>query len=121
MSYSIPQITSKQIVANKGYSATITLTDAANIDWDTNLGQVGKITLGGNRIFNAPTNLNNGATYILNVHQDGTGSRTITWNAVFKWPGGSAPTLSTGVNAIDIISFISNGTNLYGATSLNFS
>ena len=69
----------------------------------------------------APTNLKDGATYILRVIQDATGTRTITWNSVFKWPGGTAPTLSTGNGAIDIITFVSDGTNLYGTAQLNFS
>ena len=69
----------------------------------------------------APTNLKDGATYILRIIQDATGTRTITWNTVFKWAGGTAPTLSTGGGAIDIITFVSDGTNLYGCSQLNFS
>ena len=40
-----------------------------------------------------------------------------------KWPGGSAPTLSTGANAVDIISFYWDNDNhtAYGVASLNFS
>lgn len=69
----------------------------------------------------APTNLKNGGTYILFIIQDGTGSRTLTWNSVFKWPSGIAPTLSTAANSIDIATFISNGTNLYGVAVTSFS
>lgn len=91
-----------------------TLTDQANIDWDIDLGTVADITLAGNRTFNAPTNLKV-ETYVLVVNQDATGSRTITWNGVFKWGGGTAPTLSTAANAKDVFSFFSDGTNLYGS------
>lgn len=97
-----------------------TLTDAATVNWNMNNGGYGKVTLGGNRTMAAPTNLREGACYILRVAQDGTGSRTITWNAVFKWPGGVAPTLSTAAGAVDIITFISDGTYLYGTASLAF-
>jgi hypothetical protein len=63
----------------------------------------------------APTNLKVG-TYILRVYQDGSGSRTITtWNSVFKWTAAVAPVLSTGANKLDIITFFSDGTNLYGS------
>ena len=103
------------------YFGTTTLTDGATINWDTDSNQVAKVTLGGNRTMAAPTNMKDGATYILRIIQDGTGSRTITWNAVFKWSGGTAPTLSTGAGAIDIITFISDGTNMYGVEQLNFS
>ena len=62
----------------------------------------------------APTNLKVG-TYILHVVQDGSGSRTISWNSVLKWPAGVAPVLSTGAGRRDIISFVSDGTYLYGS------
>ena len=91
-----------------------TLTDAATIAWDTSLGRVATVTLGASRTFGAPTNLKVG-TYILHVIQGGTGSYTITWNGVFKWTAATAPTLSTAVGRRDIFSFISDGTNLYGA------
>lgn len=90
-----------------------TLTDSATVSWDTSLGQIATVTLGGNRIMGAPTNLRIG-TYILNVIQDGSGSKTLTWNSVFKWPAGVAPTLTTTASARDVMSFFSDGTNLYG-------
>ena len=38
------------------------------------------------------------------ITQDATGGRTITWPASFKWPGGVVQTLSTGANAVDLLS-----------------
>ena len=55
------------------------------------------------------------------LKQDSTGSRTATWPAIVKWPGGVAPILSTGANAIDICSFCWDGTNYYGQCSYDFS
>lgn len=112
--------TSQEYTATQNFNAT-TLTDEATINWDASANQVCGVTLGGNRTMAAPTNLVDGATYLLHVIQDGTGSRTITWNAVFKWPGGTAPTLTTTASARDIISFVSDGTNLYGTALLDFS
>jgi len=91
-----------------------TLTDGATINWNTASGQVATVTLGGNRTIAAPTNLKVG-TYILHVIQDGTGSRTLTWNSVFKWTAAVAPVLTTTANARDVFSFVSDGTNLYGS------
>ena len=106
--------TSLNLVVNgQGYSPTLTLTDGATIDWNTDSGQVAKVTLAGNRTLNAPTNLENGAYYGLQIIQDGTGGRTLAFNAVFKFAGGTAPTLSTAANAIDFLNFRSDGTNLY--------
>lgn len=103
----------------QNFNAT-TLTDAATIAWDTESNQVASVTLAGDRTLGAPTNLVDGATYILTVKQDATGSRTLAYNAVFKFAGGTAPTLSTGVNAVDVLTFVSDGTNMYGVSQLGF-
>ena len=95
------------------YFGTATLTDGATISWAANTQQVATVTLGGNRTMSAPTGLVSGAFYALNVIQDATGSRTLTWNSVFKWTGGTAPTLSTAANAKDFFVWRSDGTNLY--------
>lgn len=91
-----------------------TLTDGTTINWDVSAGSVATVTLGGNRTVAAPTNLKIG-TYVLHVIQDGSGSRTLTWNSVFKWPAGVAPTLTTTANRRDLFSFVCDGTNLYGS------
>ena len=107
-----PQLTGPVKVTGTAYSPLITLTDGATINWDTSTGQVAKVTLGGNRTMAAPTNLIAGAFYSLNIIQDGTGGRTLTWNSIFQFTGGVAPTLSTGANASDNIVFRYDGTNL---------
>jgi len=52
----------------------------------------------------------------LYVTQDATGSRTITWPAAVKWPSGTAPTLTTTANKIDVLSLITydGGTSWLG-------
>lgn len=54
----------------------------------------------------APTfsNLKDGQTFNWFITQDATGSRTMTWPASFKWAGGSAGTLSTAANSVDLVS-----------------
>ena len=94
--------------------ATQTLVDGATVNWDMSAGNIGLWAIGGNRALAAPTNLVVGSS-ALRITQDVTGSRTVTWNAIFKWSAGSAPVLSTAGNAIDIVSFIYDGTSLYGS------
>ena len=96
----------------QNFNAT-TLTDGATIAWDASLNQVCSVTITDNRTMAAPTNLVDGGFYHLTVIQDGTGSRTLTWNAVFKWPSDTAPTLPTTASEQDEFTFRSNGTNLY--------
>jgi hypothetical protein len=99
-----------------------TLSDGANISWDLSQNQVAKVTLAGNRTLDAPSNQVAGATYILIVVQDGSGSRTLNTSAsAYKFPGGTEPTLSTGANAVDILTFVSDGSSMFGVAQLNFS
>lgn len=104
-------------VINQANAQTQTLSDSSGtINWNVANGQVATVTLTGTgRAVAAPTNLKVG-TYILHILQDATGGRTITsWNSVFKWSGGAAWAASnTSPNARDVLSFISDGTNLYG-------
>lgn len=55
---------------------------------------------------------------IIKVTQHNTVNRTITWaGGTFEWPGGTAPTMSTGADAIDIYHFSTwnGGTNWFGS------
>ena len=99
-------------VNGMSYSPTITLTDGTFIVWNTALGNVAQVTLGGNRTMNAASNLVNGGFYSLAVIQN-TGSNTLAWNTIFKWTAQTAPTLSTAAGAKDFFVFRSDGTNLY--------
>ena len=100
-------------VVGTGYSPNITLSDASTVAWDTTTGQVATFTfVSTNRTMGAPTGLVSGAFYALAVIQN-SGSNTLTWNSIFKWPSGTAPTLSTAASAKDYFVFRSDGTNLY--------
>jgi|TARA_Y100000296_G_C5168178_1_gene255843 hypothetical protein len=98
---------------DNGNSSTADTIDFGN-------GNKQKSTLTGNvtYTFTAPGSVGN---FLLVLVQDATGSRTATWPATVKWPGGTAPTLSTGNGEIDIVSFYYDGTNYYGQAGLNFS
>ena len=87
------------------------LVDAPVINTNAALSSVFTVTLGGNRTLADPTNLVAGGTYIWVVRQDGTGSRTLAYGALFAWLGGT-PTLSTAPNSIDTITAIYDGTDL---------
>jgi hypothetical protein len=97
-----------------------TLTDGATINWDLSQNQVAKVTLAGNRTIANPTNKVEGATYILVIIQDGTGSRTVTWGSDYKFPSSNTPTLTTNANRADVFSFICINNVLFGSASLNF-
>jgi hypothetical protein len=111
----------QEFTKTQNFDAT-TLTDAASISWDASANQVTSVTLTDNRTLAAPTNLVDGGVYTIMVIQDATGSRTLSYNAVFKFAGGTAPTLTTAASAKDILVFYSDGTNMYEVgRSLNVS
>lgn len=88
-----------------------TLTDGATISWDVSASAVAKVTLGGNRTISAPSNSAGAGQFIsLLVIQDGTGSRTLTWNAVYEFASDTAPTLTTTGGKGDLFVFRYNGT-----------
>ena len=86
----------------------VTLTDAPTIAWDVAQGYAFKVTLGGNRTMGTPTGATEGTIVTLQVHQDGTGNRTLTFTPeTVKFPGGALPPsfLSTAAGAMDVVTF----------------
>lgn len=67
--------------------------------------------------FSNPTN---GATYNLRIVQGGSGSYTVTWPGAVKWVGGTAPTLSTTVGKVDIVTLFYNGTSYFANYGLGY-
>lgn len=58
-----------------------------------------------------------GFAITLELAQDGTGDHTVTWPAAVTWAEGTAPTLSTAANAVDVITLYTpdGGTTWRGA------
>ena len=88
-----------------------TLTDQATIAWDVIASPVAKVTLGANRTIAAPSGTSPAAGQFvaLTVIQDGTGSRTLTWNATYEFKDDTAPTLTTTAAKGDLFVFKYNG------------
>ena len=122
----VPTSVSSTIVADKTFTASViftsavrmdgiisvsgpvksfitTLTDAASVAVSMNTGNNFLVTLGGNRTLAAPSNATTGQTGSIYVIQDATGGRTLSYNAVWKFPGGSAPAATSTSGAVDMI------------------
>ena len=87
----------------------VALSDGANIAWNVLTSPVAKVTLAGNRNLSAASGGVAGQFVSLLVIQDGTGSRTLTPNAVYEFTGDVAPTLTTTANKGDLFVFRYNG------------
>ena len=97
------------------------LTSGTTVALDLNLGTVFTLTLAHNLgTFNwtNPAASGYASSFVLKVKQDGTGSRTISWPAAVDWAAATAPTISTGANAVDVFAFftVDGGTIWYGFT-----
>lgn len=107
------------ITGTKTFEATVqtivTNTDAATVTFDLSTGNIQQVTLGGNRTL-ALSNATTGQCFVIRLVQDGTGSRTVTWFSTIKWPGATAPTLTTTINRVDLFGFICTGSGTYDGT-----
>ena len=101
------------------HQAITTLTDAASIVMNMATNNQFVVTLGGNRTLAAPTNLTVGQTGHIYCIQDGTGSRTLGYNSVFQFAGGSDPVLTTGANAVDLLVFSVRATDKVDGVIVN--
>ena len=86
-----------------------TLSDASTVTWNALTQSVAKVTLGGNRTIGLASGGISGAFISILVIQDGTGSRTVTWNAAYEFTGNEAPTLTTTADLGDLFVFRYNG------------
>jgi hypothetical protein len=122
----VPTSVSSTIVADKHFTASVvftstvrtdgivsvsgpvksfitTLTDAASVAVSMNTGNNFLVTLGGNRTLAAPSNATTGQTGSIYVIQDATGGRTLSYNAVWKFPNGSVPAATSTSGSADML------------------
>jgi len=107
----------------KAYTEEVTTATVSTSTYniDTSVSNIFDITLGNNVTFtftNPPSSgIARSVTVIL--RQDGTGSRTATFTNAY-YSSGAAPTLSTGANDIDVLSFftVNGGTFWFGTFAM---
>ena len=101
-------------------AAITAASDGSTITLDLGANTHQSVTLGGNRTFAAPSNQTVGQSGSIFITQDGTGSRTASFNSAFKFVGGTAPTLSTAASAVDRIDYVIKSSNvIHCAVSLD--
>lgn len=108
--FTTPILTKPTVTAS--IQTVVADSDGATITFDLNAGNVHTVTLGGNRIL-ALSNASTGQYFVLELTQDATGSRTVTWFTTIRWVDGVAPTLTTTANKRDVFGFRCTGTNTY--------
>jgi hypothetical protein len=94
-------------IGNSGTAITLSLAN----------GTFQRVTLTGNCTFTMPSAVA-GQSFILQV-RTGAGGFTGAFTGV-RWSGGVAPIVTTTASRMDIVSFLSDGTNWYGSSNPNF-
>lgn len=95
-----------QLAAAQSFTAAqrgtyVLLTDGATITPNFALANMFRVQLGGNRTLANPTNLAEGQSGSIDIHQDSTGSRALSYQWGWDFIGGVAPTLTTNARAKD--------------------
>jgi hypothetical protein len=90
--------------------SVVALTDGATITPDFAGGNFYSVTLGGNRTLANPSNIAAGQSGVIVITQDGTGGRTLAYGSYWKFPGGTAPTLTTTAAAVDVLAWYAEST-----------
>lgn len=98
---------------NTVVSYTPSASGTATLDLTT--ANIHKITMPAGNITIAISNEVTGQCFLVEITQDATGSRTVTWFSTIKWAGGSAPTLTTTASKRDVFGFRVTGTDTYDA------
>ena len=99
-----------QAVGTVGASSTLALTNGTVL--------TATLTASTPCTFTMPT-ATAGKSFILILTQASSGMTTATFTGV-KWPGGTGPTITATASAVDIISFVANGSVWYGNAAQAF-
>ena len=94
-------------IGNSGTAVTLSLAN----------GTFQQVTLTGNCTFTMPTAVS-GSSFTLQI-LTGAGSFAGIFTSV-RWQGAVSPTITTTASRVDIVSFLSDGTNWYGSIAQNY-
>jgi hypothetical protein len=96
-----------------GYTNTTqALTDGATISINLANGYDGTVTVAGDRTIAAATNITAGGSGTFTITCDGT-ARTLTWNAIYRLNGATAPSTAFAASSINKVFWHSpDGTNI---------
>lgn len=96
-SYSKAQRGTVSALGNSSGTITLDMSTANNFSMTLNANS-------SNTLAN-PTNLTAGQHGVIVITQDATGSRTLAYGSNWKFPNGTAPTLTTTASAVDVLAY----------------
>jgi hypothetical protein len=103
----------EQGFGSQQYANLATLGNTTPITWNVSQAQVAQAYLTANTSLSNPTNIKAGATYILFLRQ--TGNVTLSFGNAYVFVNNVTPAVSGGAGVTNVLSFVSDGTRLYGS------
>ncbi len=91
-----------------------------HIAWNLDTQQAAEVTMTANAVLDNPTHQRAGASYTVIVRQPSAGGKLLTFGNKYLFPESALPTLSTGNNDVDILTFLSDGTYMHGVLQKKF-
>ncbi len=89
-----------------GQKRVTVITDAATLTPNVDTTDIATVTIAGNRTVAAPTGTPmDGQQLLFRIKQDATGSRTLTWNAIYRFAAGVPTVLTAAANKTDYVGF----------------
>jgi len=108
----LKQFNSSDFISPANKNGVVTLTDAATIVVDATSGDIFTVTLGGNRTLGNPSGAVNGQRLTFRIRQDGTGSRTLSFDTKYRFGTDlTSITLTTTAGKTDYIGVIYHSTD----------
>lgn len=113
----------QQAFTKNQYNAPSSVTSSgASITWDVESKPVATHTATENTTLAAPSNPQAGSWYTFIWTQHASSPKTLGFNAVYKWAGGTGPTVTATAGAVDVLTFYCvDATTFLGFYSLNHS
>jgi hypothetical protein len=103
----------EQGFASQQWANLATLSNTTPITWNLSTAQVAQAYLTANTTLSNPTNQRAGATYILFLRQ--SGNVTLSFGNAYSFVNNVTPAVTSTTGATNILSFVSDGTRLYGS------
>jgi hypothetical protein len=72
---------------------------------DLSLGNNFTLTLAEDSTLSAPSNATAGQSGVIVVTQDSTGGFTLAYNSVYKFAGGTVPTVTSDASAVSVLAY----------------
>ena len=76
------------------------------------------ITIGGNLTLNNPPGITTGQSGIIEITQDGTGSRTLAFQSHWNFADGPAPTITAGAGTTSVLAYFVKDADMIITTSI---